>query len=701
MIMKFRTLLFLFISILFFTSLQAKNVNIEQARKVAGNFIKTVSLQYGPGNQADNILTVDPYIYIQDGSPVFYAFNTDPGFIIISGDDVFTPVIGYSFEGKFELEGTPSHYRGFIQNYIDQIQYIRDHDLSADQEITNAWDELSVNDFADLIPGRDTRDVAPLLSSVWDQGTPFNLLCPADPAGPGGHVWVGCVATCMAQIMYYWRYPEVGTGSHCYWPSGYDQQCADFGNTYYDWEGMKNGMDIENPYPNAELQYHCAVSVDMMFGPGGSGAYSSDVPDRLLQYWGYTDAQYQEKDWYSLSEWTTILKDELDLGHPMYYSGFNESWSGHAFVCDGYQGDNFHFNFGWSGSGNGYYSLYDVGGFSISQACVMNFVPSDGAYPYRASGNTVITEKSGSLTDGSGPVDNYSDNQYATWLIDAGALGDSITSISLKFFQFNLLEGDTLKVYDGATAGDPLLGSFSGSAIPEIVNSTGNVMLVTFDTDGNGTSSGWYAEYKAHSAVYCTGITELTEPYGTIEDGSGSFNYHNNSYCRYLIKPAFANTITLSFNQFETEDQVDFMAVYDGTTQLGQFSGNAIPDPVVATSGSLLIIWYTNGNNSLQGWNISYEVDNIGVPENSPVHSLDIYPNPASDRLNVMFASDTDETVDIRLVSLTGKVVMEEVIESNTGNYHSVMDVSELPGGMYFLELESSSSKLVRKVAIR
>jgi hypothetical protein len=73
--------------------------------------------------------------------------------------------------------------------------------------------------------------------------------------------------------MYYWRYPEVGTGSHCYWADGYGEQCADFGETYYNWEGMRNSIDIENPYPNAELQYQCAVSVDMMFSPGGSGAY--------------------------------------------------------------------------------------------------------------------------------------------------------------------------------------------------------------------------------------------------------------------------------------------------------------------------------------------------------------------------------------------------------------------------------------------
>lgn len=699
--MRTKRLLLLIIFIASYTSLPAKEIDFDQARKVAGNFLHQVHLYYDTGNQADKILLEDPYIYIQDGAPVFYAFNTDPGFIIISGDDVFTPVLGYSFEGRFELEGAPRHYRGFMQNYIDQIMYIREHGLAADQDITAAWKDLSADDYNAVQPQRDERDVTPLLSSLWDQGSPFNLLCPEDPAGPGGHVWVGCVATAMAQVMYYWRYPETGTGSHCYWADGYGEQCADFGETNYSWEGMKNSIDTENPYPNAELQYQCAVSVDMMFSPNGSGAYSFDVPNSIAQYFGYTDAQYLDKDSYSLNEWINILKDELDLGHPMYYSGFTTSWSGHAFVCDGYQGDNFHFNFGWSGSANGYYSLYNVGGFSEYQACVKNFVPSDPAYPYHTSGDVVLTQKSGSLTDGSGPVDNYIDNQHITWLIDSQTLGDSITDISLKFNQFDLLEGDILTVYDGGTIGDPLLGSYSGPDIPSSIKTTGHKMLITFATDGSGTSSGFYAEYKANSAVFCSGVTELTEPYGNIADGSGGFNYRSNSYCRWLIKPPFANTITLTFNEFETQNQFDFMAIFDGNTQVGQFSGDVIPDPIVAVNGSLFIIWYTNSNTNLQGWDISYEVDNIGIPENSPVHSLDIYPNPAFDKLNVLFESETDETASVRLVNLTGKVVLGEVIENAAGNYHSVLDVSELPDGMYFLELESASSKLVRKVVIR
>jgi hypothetical protein len=370
-------------------------------------------------------------------------------------------------------------------------------------------------------------------------------------------------------------------------------------------------------------------------------------------------------------------------------------------VCDGYQGDNFHFNFGWSGSSNGYYSLYSVGGFYIGQAIVKNFVPSDPSYPYPVSGNIVIDQKSGSLTDGSGPVENYINNQNASWLIDAGALGDSITGITLKFYQFDLLAGDTLKVFDGESADGPLLGSYSGNIIPASITTTGSEMLVSFSTDGSGTSKGWYAEYKANTAVFCTGIEELTEPSGTIEDGSGSYNYHNNAYCRWLIKPPYADKITISLSKFETENQFDFLAVYDGSELLGQYSGNTIPEPVVATSGSVFLIWHSNDNTNLTGWSLSYEADITGVPDNSQVHSLDIYPNPASDKLNVAFRSETAENLNIKMINLSGQVVLEEASVNSAGNYHDVLDVKDLPAGMYFLELQSSSSKIVKKVAIR
>ena len=103
----------------------------------------------------------------------------------------------------------------------------------------------------------------------------------------------------------------------------YGQQCAYYGQTYYDWEGMNNSIDNRNPYANAELQYHCAVSVNMNFSPDGSGSYSYLVPGSLSSYFRYNPLQYKEKQNYTLANWITLLKTDIDQGYPVYYSGYN------------------------------------------------------------------------------------------------------------------------------------------------------------------------------------------------------------------------------------------------------------------------------------------------------------------------------------------------------------------------------------------
>ena len=436
--MNFKTTFLALLTFCLILNIEAKQVNLSEAEKAAKNFIFITSNKYEKACSYDEIRLIEPFIYRVDENPVFYAFQMNPGFIIISAEDVVTPVIGYSFEGSFIFDEASANYKGFILNYAEQIVYARENQVEPTLEVVAAWKELRNEHITDLAISRE-RDVAPLVDCHWDQGDPYNILCPEDPAGPGGHTWVGCVATAMAQIMYYWRYPETGTGEHCYIPGhyAYGQQCAYYGETNYGWEGMINGVDNRNPGSNAELQYHCAVSVNMNFDPDGSGAQSANVPNALNLYFRYNNSQYKEKQDYTLAGWIALLKADIDVKKPVYYSGYSPTQGGHAFVCDGYQGDNFHFNFGWSGSGNGYYSLSDVGGFYQGQACVRNFTPSDSNYPYHNTGTVIITDKSGSITDGSGPAENYLDNNTAHWLIDPQTVYDSISSISLNFSRFS------------------------------------------------------------------------------------------------------------------------------------------------------------------------------------------------------------------------------------------------------------------------
>lgn len=699
--MNFKTTFLAILAFCLVLTIEAKQINLSEAEKVARNFIYIASNKYDKTCSFDDIRLSEPYTYIVGENIIFYAFQMNPGFIIISAEDAYTPVLGYSFEGKFNFDDAPANYKGFILNYAEQILYVRNNQMEPPVEIASAWAELKSDEIGGQAVTRE-RDVAPLLKGHWDQGSPYNIYCPEDDAGPGGHVWVGCVATAMAQIMYYWRYPETGTGQHCYTPgnSSYGQQCANFGQATYDWSAMTNGIDNRNPYANAELQYHCAVAVNMDFGPDGSGSQSYLVPGRLDQYFRYNDAVYEEKQDYSYAGWVNLLKADIDLGKPLYYSGFTTDWSGHAFVCDGYQGDNFHFNFGWSGSGNGYYSLYDVGGFNQWQACVRNFAPTDGNYPYYSSGTKDLSGRSGSITDGSGPIENYMNYTTAYWLIDPQTIYDSITSITLTFAEFDLTEGDYVKVYDGGSTSDPVLGSFSGTTIPPALTSSSNRMLVEFKSNGSGNSAGWYAEYTSISPSWCQGLTQMTEPSGTFNDGSGDFYYQSSATCMWRIKPPFANKITLNFNYFETEEGYDRVTVYDGTTLIAEFSGNEIPDPVEATSGTMFITWNTNQSNNLQGWEAYYEVDNVGILEGSSVHGIEIYPNPATEEIHLKFLVEEKSDLKIKLLNLTGQIVYTEEHPGFDGIYQQVISVSSLPSGIYFLEVCTLEGKTCKKILV-
>jgi len=192
------------------SNLKAENINLQTARKTADGFIKTYNLNSALSDLPSNSFTVK-----KNGVAVFYILNLIPkGFIIVSANDAAPPVLGYSFENNYASEGQPENFSNWIQGYADQINILNQNNIASTEGNTTQWNAL-------LTAGTNkstatVTTVGPLLTSTWNQGAPYNYLCPADGAGPGGHVYAGCVATAMSQVMYYWRYPITGTGSHGY-----------------------------------------------------------------------------------------------------------------------------------------------------------------------------------------------------------------------------------------------------------------------------------------------------------------------------------------------------------------------------------------------------------------------------------------------------------------------------------------------------
>jgi hypothetical protein len=221
--------------------------------------------------------------------------------------------------------------------------------------------------------------------------------------------------------------------------------------------------------------------------------------------------------------------------------------------------------------------------------------------------NETLTTLNGTITDNSGSG-NYLDNMDCQKLIQpAGA-----ATVTLTFTQFNTESGyDFVRVYNGSTTSAQLLGQFSGTNLPPSITSTGSSMLVRFTTDGGVVAPGWSATYTGNINSSSPCINEsLTSLTGIVSDNSGSSNYINNMSCQKLIQPAGMSNIILTFSEFNTESDYDFVRVYDGSTTsatlLGQFSGSSLPTTVIATSGSMLITFTTDNSVVGNGWSASY-----------------------------------------------------------------------------------------------
>ena len=388
-------------------SLAQNPVNETTARKIATQFTQ----------QQMQKTTAEITLFSATG---IYVYNVgDQGFVIVSGNDVLPPILGYSKEAAFpSLDDAPENVTGWIRHYEDMIDYATENHIAAEPAIQAQWQAASRGEFG----AKGVKTVDPLVETHWNQDCFYNSLCPYtggsgwwDDGGPCGHAYAGCVACAMAQVMKYWNHPAQGFGSHSYNHSTYGIQSANFGETTYQWNQMPNSIYWEND-AIATLMYHCGVSVNMNYGPGGSGAQSKDVETALRSYFGYCGVKYREKSKFDEDSWIAMLKADLDLAHPLYYSGSSSS-AGHAFVCDGYDNNNlFHFNFGWSGAGDANYSLYDVNGYSGNQAAVFNIVPMD----IRPDENGIIYVSADGEGNGTSWEQATHHLAYATYLSSGG-----------------------------------------------------------------------------------------------------------------------------------------------------------------------------------------------------------------------------------------------------------------------------------------
>lgn len=675
--------LLLFLLIFYCNILIAAEVKTEVARKIAVNFFCKNS-----NTAKSEVSVLSEHADYYKSKPLYYVLNLKSGgWVIVAGDDRIIPVIGYSPDGFFDVGNIPCCLKFYMKKVIRQIEDVIDNNYPQNEHILSKWQSILNNE-----QKSDEKTVSPLILSIWGQGKYYNAQCPLATGGPDGRALVGCVATAMSQVMYYYRYPLQGSGSH----GG-----VNFGTTTYRWNEMLNEL-YEYNFGVAQLCYHAGVSVDMDYGASASGSYTFDVPNSLLNYFNYSiDIAYESRDMY-WGDWIYYLVTNLDDKHPVIYSGHDDE-GGHAWICDGYQGtDYFHMIWGWSGYCDGYFYLDNlaVSGYDFTdwQSAVFNIYPPYSSFPYYCSSTTSVPYTHGTIEDGSGP-ENYLNNSDCRWLIEPPGLIDHIIVSFNKMSTENT--NDVLKFYDGSSTSDPLLGTFSGTSTSGSVQSTGDNLLVQFVTNGNTVSQGWQIEYNSFAPVYCSGVTYLTEASGTITDGSESNEYFSDQLCRWSIRPPNVSSITVKFNSMNLGSG-DFLKIYNENTGelLETYTGSALPAEQIYYISKVFLHFQTDEQYNAQGWALDYTSTPYGVSENTSENNLNVYPNPAKEKIFVDFYSQSAEDVVIQLFAIDGKLVYEKVFKCKSTSNHYEIDARGFASGVYFLSATSNDIADKRKVFI-
>ena len=316
-----------------------------------------------------------------NGEAALYVFNytAGKGYLVLSADDCTIPLIGYSDHGTIDPDHMPAPLANWLQEYTRQISYLKSSNKALESYLSR-----------ETLPGKAAID--PMIKTQWNQDAPYNSLC---PVSNGINCYTGCVATSMAQIMKYYEYPSSGKGSVSYaW--GNKTLSMDFSEKPFDWDNMLDIYQV-GQYTEIEgdavayLMKATGYAMKMAYSTNVSGAYSPTIAENMIEYFGYDEGMfYADRSNYSYDEWTQMLYENLEAGMPIIYDGNNASSEGHSFICDGYDGNGmFHFNWGWGGSSDGYYTLDLLnpssigiggagGGFNFLQDALLGIKPSDG-----------------------------------------------------------------------------------------------------------------------------------------------------------------------------------------------------------------------------------------------------------------------------------------------------------------------------------
>ena len=677
-----------FVFIAFFAFVMGKMfawpVDVQRAQHLGQRFLSSTSL----GEHKSDIQLQLVYVSATREAVDYYVFNVNDGhgFVIIAGDDRVKPILAYSTTGCFNPDDIAEGFAFTLNSYSSEIQYVRDNNLEATADIKAEW--KSVAETGHINIGRETRSVVgPLCQTIWNQNFPYNSQCPEDEEGNGGHVYAGCVATAMCQVMKFWDYPARGIGSHTYTPvngstfepSGYPDQTANFGETDYHFELMPNSLDSLSTEADyfyiAQLLHHAGISVEMMYGPNGSGAYSYSVPSALQSYFGYSCDDVEEKEYlgfifYTNDEWKLMLKQGgLDEGMPLYYSGSDDNGGGgHAFVCDGYdENDYFHFNWGWSGKDDAWCAIGALNttkyAFNSSNAFIGHIRPNTSTYNRRPESisdfEVIENEDYSSVTiSWTNPENNLNGQpltDFTVYVYRGSELvyqtADSRNGEAMNYVDDNLEAG----LYQYSIIAENSFGFSKREYSQILVGDKCDIVFELTDTGGDG----WKGA--------CISVTdENGNRIGIVTMTEGSE--------QTAVVPLLKGNLNFIWNHgwYHTSEQYD-------TDYECHFIIKNSEDEVL----------YTSGNHS-DGVFMTYnnDCDNTWVAEAS-TSNVRLYPNPTNGIINV----EGNGEMTISVMNMLGQKVMEV-----SANDNAVVDLSNCESGIYMVKIETVNGIIVEKI---
>ena len=332
----------------------AKTVTPEQAKQLAAKAIGERLETCGERLETKVVFDAKD----KQGQPYLYAVHSpeQKGFVLVSGDDRFQRVLGYSDNHSFDEQNMPENMRAWLQGYIDEMSYLESKGYGVSVTARGARNAKR----------EEKSAIAPMIETLWGQSAPYNNLCPL--YNETGHCKVGCVATAMAQIINYHiqHYDAPATlvaeiPAYITEDFQYSVEAVPAGTALPDKSLLLNSYVEETTDEQkeavAQLSAYCGAAVHMNYRSGSSSGFSPDVPHALITYFGFdsTTRLIQRPD-YSYAAWMDTIYAELAQARPVYYNG-TSSDGGHAFIVDGYENGYFHINWGWIGTENGYFAL--------------------------------------------------------------------------------------------------------------------------------------------------------------------------------------------------------------------------------------------------------------------------------------------------------------------------------------------------------